>query len=323
MKLCAACHQDLPKDKFSKKQWKLGAECQRRCTSCVRDNREVVQPPPPPVDENNTGIVSLLDSMSFNDNVTPLSDEELFKQPPQKEDCPICFLRIPSLEGGERYFSCCGKIICSGCVYANAKFTIHGSNGILSLSEEHQCPFCRTPMQESDKELRKRLQTRVEMNDPRAMLNLGCGYDQGIYGCPRNHHKALELWHRAGELGYAQAYNNIGTSFCKGEGVERDMKKAMYYLGLAAICGDVESRFNLGFLETQEGNMDRALRHYMIAVESGDTYSLKKIKQLFTDGHATKDDYTKALRMHQAYLDEIRSDPRDKVAALDEQYKYY
>jgi len=23
MKTCAACHEDLPKDKFSKKQWKL------------------------------------------------------------------------------------------------------------------------------------------------------------------------------------------------------------------------------------------------------------------------------------------------------------
>jgi len=102
MKLCAACHQDLPKDKYSKKQWKLGAQSQRRCTSCVRDNREVVQPPPAIIDDsgnNNTGIVRLLDSMSI------VSDEELFKQPPQKEDCPICFLQMPSLETGYKYKS--------------------------------------------------------------------------------------------------------------------------------------------------------------------------------------------------------------------------
>ena len=38
MKTCTACHEDLPKDKFSKKQWKLN---QRRCKVCIADNREV------------------------------------------------------------------------------------------------------------------------------------------------------------------------------------------------------------------------------------------------------------------------------------------
>ena len=107
MKLCAACHEDLPKDKFSKKQWKLGAQSQRRCTSCVRNNREVVQPLPAidnESDNNNTDIVSLLGSMNMNDNeMIPHSDEELFKDPPKYEDCPIfsseChhFIRVKSI----------------------------------------------------------------------------------------------------------------------------------------------------------------------------------------------------------------------------------
>ena len=42
MKTCAACHEDLPKDKFSKKQWTMN---QRRCKVCITDNREV-QPLP-------------------------------------------------------------------------------------------------------------------------------------------------------------------------------------------------------------------------------------------------------------------------------------
>ena len=40
------------------------------------------------------------------------------------------------------------------------------------------------------------------------------------------------------------------------------------------------------------------------------------------EGHATKEDYAQALRAHQAYMDEIRSDQRDKAAA-DKKYKYY
>ena len=38
-----------------------------------------------------------------------LHDEELFRQPPPPEDCPICFLQLPSLLKGYRYQSCCGK----------------------------------------------------------------------------------------------------------------------------------------------------------------------------------------------------------------------
>ena len=60
----------------------------------------------------------------------------------------------------------------------------------------------------------------------------------------------------------------------------------------------------------------------MIAVGSGDNDSLKMIQQLYTTGHATKDDYAKALQAYQAYLDEIKSDDRDKAAAYSEKYKY-
>jgi len=47
-----------------------------------------------------------------------ISDEELFKQPPPKEDCPICFQQLPLLKTGYRYMTCCGKVICCGCAYA-------------------------------------------------------------------------------------------------------------------------------------------------------------------------------------------------------------
>ena len=42
---------------------------------------------------------------------------------------------------------------------------------------------------------------------------MGCFYRDGECGLPQDHMKALELWHRAGELGYALAHNNIGYSY--------------------------------------------------------------------------------------------------------------
>ena len=87
--------------------------------------------------------------------------------------------------------------------------------------------------------------------------------------------------------------------------------------------GNANARHNLGVKDYEGGNMNRALKPFMIAVGSGDDDSLRNIKQLYLDGHATKDDYAKALRAYQAYLSEIKSDDRDKAAAYREDFKYY
>ena len=47
------------------------------------------------------------------EHAVKLHDEKLFKQPvPRDEgDCPLCYLRIPTLHTGSRYKTCCGKVI--------------------------------------------------------------------------------------------------------------------------------------------------------------------------------------------------------------------
>ena len=185
------------------------------------------------------------------------------------------------------------------------------------------CPFCRTPAPKTDDEIIKQVKKRVEMGDVEAIYNLGPMYIDGRHGLPQDNTKALELFLRAGELGCAAAYNNIGRSYFNGIGVERNEKKAMDYYELGAMRGDVYSRHNLGVLEKRSGNIDRAMKHFMIAVEFGYGRSLVHIKGFFMDGHATKDEYEKALRSHQAYLDEIRSVQRDEAAAFNDRYKYY
>ena len=105
--------------------------------------------------------------------------------------------------------------------------------------------------------------------------------------------------------------------------MEVDKKKAYYYYELAAMKGDEMSRHNLGVCEEKAGNIDRALKHYTIAVASGEPNALKVFKELYLDGQATKEDYTKALHSYQAYLTEIKSAQRDEAAAASEDYRYY
>ena len=245
--------------------------------------------------------------------VAELHDIELFKQPQKKEDCPICMLLLPSLDMGSKYKTCCGKRICSGCIHAV----------VLRDEDEQKCPFCRTPAPDSEEEWIKRLNKRKEAGDANAMFSLGCFYSNGLRGLPQDYDKALGLWHRAGELGNAKAYNNIGHAYHFGKGVERDEKKADHYYELAAIRGSVYARYNLGNAEGRAGNWDKATKHWLIAAGGGENDSVKNIQQLYMGGGATKDDYTNALRAYQAYLDEVRSDQRDKATAFSDQFKCY
>ena len=249
-----------------------------------------------------------------------LHDIELFEQPPLREDCPICFLRLPCMDSGRRYMTCCGKEICSGC--AHSPVTDHLGNRVNKVGER-KCAFCRVTETGVNEELIDRLKKRMKVNDALAFYGLGCAYFQGRYGLRQNVDKALELWHKAAELGCATAHRNIGIEYLNGNVVRKDEKKAAAQLELAAMMGDESARGKLGDDEARGGNVDRAIKHFLIAVASGSDQALGYIQAMFKGGGVSKEDYGNALRSRQAYLDEIRSDQRDEAAAFGDQYKYY
>ena len=143
---------------------------------------------------------------------------------------------------------------------------------------------------------------RVELDDAVAIHNLGAYYSRGLHGFPQDYEKALKLFHRATELGHADAYGSIGIVFENGRGAEVDTKKATYYYELAAMGGDSQARYNLGCMEANAGNIDRATKHFIIAARSGDPESLKVMKGIYSDGRATKDEYTEALQSYQSNI---------------------
>ena len=243
-----------------------------------------------------------------------LRDEALFGEPPNEHgDCPICFLRLPSMGSGRIYMSCCGKIVCGGCCHAD----VYDNHGNIIVGKN--CPFCRTPPPTSDEEHIERLKKRLEVDDPYAFYMMGGFYAYGRYGVPQDNTKALDFFRKAGKFGYT----NIGLAYDNGDCVERDEKMASHYHELAAMEGNVAARQILGLDEYDAGNYDNALKHHMIAVKCGDTESVKEIQQMYMDGHVAKDDYANALRSHQVYINEIKSDQRDKAAAFREDYRYY
>ena len=237
--------------------------------------------------------------------VAELYDEKLFKEPPPREDCPICFLPLPFDASGSTFNPCCGKHICSGCIYAMSE------RGVGKL-----CAFCRTPGAKSEEEDISRLMKLMEKGNGGAFYNLAGCYDQGRMGMPQNWATANELLLKAGELGCAEAYFNLGIVYGNGRGVEVDEEKAKHYWELAAVNGNVKARNNLGALEWRAGNPHRATKHFILASRAGLDEALDTVKLGYKHGIVTKDEYANTLRACQKSKDEMKSQARDKVEAI-------
>jgi len=118
-----------------------------------------------------------------------LRDEALFKDPPAKEDCPICFLPMPARliccislppatissvpiydfgiaheemadEAIELYYPCCGKSICKGCIHS------FGTSGNIG-----KCPFCNSDRNNTEEE---RVQEMMRQWRQMTPLQLNC-----------------------------------------------------------------------------------------------------------------------------------------------------
>lgn len=287
VKRCDECNQELPKGRFSSKQWKLSkGPC---CKSCV--------------DKIEAEVDSKLNALLAEDD--SISDEDLFKEPPPKDDCPICLLRLPLDEVLCSYQACCGQLLCGGCM----------SEMILSSEDSNKqlCPLCRAP--EGGEHLATKYKRRAELNDPHGLLNLGCTYANGRLGLPQDHLRALLYFIRAGELGNGEAFAIIATSFKNGtSGVNKDTVKATHFYKRAAILGHHVARYNLGIIEVEATNFARAKKHLKISAKIGYKPSLDSLRKMFTYGLlVTKDEYEEALRAHHESLSQMKSDKRDEA----------
>jgi len=229
-------------------------------------------------------------------------DEKLFQDHPPNEECPICMLPLPFMNESPSIFKlCCGKLICKGCIIAMRK------------SGKDLCAFCRMAPVFSDEKRIKSITKLTENGNAEAFNQLGGHYDEGAMGLSQDQQKANELFLKAGELGCADGYFNLGSSYASGSGVNVDKKKAQHFYELAAMGGSIEARYNLGCTEKQSGNYERAMKHFIIAASAG--YKCVDVVKLgFMAGIVTKDEYANTLRSYQKSINEMKSDMRDQAA---------
>jgi tetratricopeptide (TPR) repeat protein len=201
--------------------------------------------------------------------------------------------------------SCCGKTICKGCG------AFHIISNIHDEVKRFTCVFCRTLTSDRE-EYEKREKERIEANDPEVLRYRGSeSYEAGDFD------KAFDYYTKAAELGNAEAHYRLGRMYGEGVGIEKDKEKAAYHCEKASIVGHPHARFMLAVYESEDGRLDRAVKHWIIAANLGCEYSMKQLLRMYKDGYITKEDYGSTLRTHQAAIDATKSSQRDVAERMD------
>jgi tetratricopeptide (TPR) repeat protein len=227
-----------------------------------------------------------------------LRDKELFEQPDGTHlgECPLCFLPMPIDLKKSSFYSCCCKTVCKGCIYAD----------VISNGHSDNCPFCREPTTDDKEDNIKRVMERVKVNDPAAIKQIGLlSYDE------RDYDRAIEYFRKAAELGDAASHNSLGTMYLYGQGVEKDLERGFSHLEKAAIGGHPYARYNLGCIDSHNGNIERAVKHFIISAKLGDGDSMKELWKCYSAGNITKKDLDVTLRGHKAAIDARKSSDRE------------
>jgi hypothetical protein len=248
---------------------------------------------------------------SGNDDILNRDNlEALFKQPEPTEECPICMIPLP-LEPDKKFFHiCCGKVICYGCCFAVTMEECE-KEGVGA------CPFCREPKLEDDKTIVARVEKLAKKGNGAAFNLLAHFYFYGKH-VERDVSKALELYKKGGEHGYAESYFDLAKTYHRGENGEADKEKAKHYYELAAKMGDVSARCILACLENKAGNTFLSYRHIIISARAGNEESIAELKNGYKGGFITKDEYAESLRLYQMRSNEMKSERREEAARYDE-----
>ena len=256
-----------------------------------------------------------------------LRDEALFKDPPQKEDCPICFIPMPLLliscvtlppatvtsvpitdfanenEGlakilTEQYYACCGKRICKGCIYS-----------FCAAGNHDKCPFCNAErnINATEEERVQEILKQLEVNDANSMCVLANYYHHGNGGLQQDHAKAMDLYNRAAGLGSSEAHFHLGIIYEEGG----NSKKAKICYEAAASAGHEMARGNLGVMEYDSGNMERAVKHWTIGASAGDYFAMQNLLVALKNGHVSRQSIDSTLDAYNNSCAEMRSEARD------------
>ena len=90
-----------------------------------------------------------------------------------------------------------------------------------------------------------------------------------------------------------------------------DLKKKKFHYEAAAMAGHEVARNNLGTMEAQSGNIERAVKHWMISSSAGHYAAMHNMLVAFNKGLVSRNAIAPILTAYNNACAEMRSEARD------------
>jgi TPR repeat protein len=159
-------------------------------------------------------------------------------------------------------------------------------------------------------------------DDGSADVSLGVKYLNGD-GVTKDLTKALHYFQLAAALGNANGENNLGVMYDKGMGVPVDYATALHWFQLAAAQGNANAEYAIGVIYDDGHGVSQdyaaAMKHYLLAADKGVAPAQNGIGILYYEGHGVSQDYAQALHWFGLATKQNYSVAEDNVGLMYEQ----
>ena len=134
--------------------------------------------------------------------------------------------------------------------------------------------------------------------DAEAQNNLGYAYEKG-QGVAQDYAQAVYWYRKAAEQGYAMAQSNMGVMYENGKGVEQDYAQAARWYRKAAEQGYTAAQYSLGYDYDYglgvEQDYKQAAYWYRKAADQGHVTAQNNLGVMYAKGLGVAEDYAQAV----------------------------
>ena len=257
-------------------------------------------------------------------NVNEMNDLLKNWVPPERDQCFICVYPLPLRDSHNFFRPCCGKIVCCGCLYAEAEtYAKHGTDQAKVL----KCQFCRTTYVDDDRYHVNQYTRLAEVGrNHEAMYLLGQRYFSGS-GVDQDVVKAVEWYRRAISAGNAKAATMLGLHYTRGVGLEQDIETGVSWLHIAALRGDPMAYLILGRVLWDANKYREAVPYLRKAYMCGMTKDdddlfpepsdvMRYLLDCYRAGFMAKSELEATLRVYQKSVGELETSSRKEYKSF-------
>ncbi|KAK8845191.1 hypothetical protein M9Y10_021373 [Tritrichomonas musculus] len=142
---------------------------------------------------------------------------------------------------------------------------------------------------------------QFDLNDPENQFELGLIYHNGE-GVERDIVKAILFYSLAADQNHIEAQFNLGAIFHKGEGVERDFDEAIHYYTLAANQNYPQAQYYLGLIyyegEYIKQDFNKAFYYFQLAANQNHPQAQFYLGLFYHKGTSVQQDISKAIHYY-------------------------